>query len=369
MAGLFDDVPAATNDPAVVLKLLKAKREQQKGDFESGATSEYDRYGRQILSGLQGLQELGAFGKDAQKAISIENDPQYKAIKQNADLAAKIQAIKGDPSSAEFASQAAEIAKAHGREDLALTYREAAGNRRKAEAATAYKMQQDKITTGRQQFSALPTAAQEELVAENPQILVDTLGLDPMQAATVSKNVAERNAFQKAKLAKQLEDVGSATTTKTTNADVNQIKAALGSYGIDQRSFGLVGDNTEEFDRFATPIAAEVQRRMDIAKDRGGRANQFEILGNVVDELKTSGAISTSNRWFSDSVNIDEINPDSFRSVFSQDTEQTKGMAARPTSAAPAPQSDPNEARQAAAWIKANPNDPRVPSIKAHYGL
>lgn len=316
MAGLFDNIAAPTNDPARLLKAIQQQNSARQAEFIAAAPDKGQRAGREIVSGLSTLAGLGAFGKGLKDKFSPENDPDYKAVKQNAELSAAIQKLEGDPSTAEFAHKAADIAKEMGRDDLALQYREAAGVREKQELATELATKQQTIDTARQQFSALPTAAQEELVAVRPELLTDTLGIDPMQAAEVGKRMEERNQFQREKLKKQLTDIRAATTTKTTNADVNQVKSALTSLlGIDSSSFGF-GDNTEEFDAFATPIAVEVQRRMDVAKDKGDRLDRNKVLNEVVEELKTAGALKLSDRFFSDKKAIDDIDPDAFRNVF-----------------------------------------------------
>jgi len=308
MAGLFDtfsvDPMAAAEAQAAA---LRKQQEQNLRDRLGAGKTGIDRAASDFGASFGSALAKGIFGEPEDK--DLEN------VRDAAKLAASISEIEGDPTTSDFAAKAAEVAEKAGRKDLAIKYREAAGLRAKAEAKALAETQAAKTEESRKQFSALPTAAQEELVAVKPDFLVTTLGVDPAEAAAISKNVAERNQFQKAKLQKQLSDVSAATTTKTTNADVNQIKATLSMFGISEASFGF-GDNAEEFDNFATPIAAEVQRRMDVAKDKGERLDRNKVTDEVFKELETSGAIVLRDRWFGEGKVIEDIDTAKFKNVF-----------------------------------------------------
>ena len=318
MAGLFDDFtkPVESN-PAKVRKALEAQQAQVLSNFSAPAAGRHKdvQHARDLVAGMTGLAQAGAFGETAQEHMGVENEPELVEAKANAALVKSIQELEGDPSSADFAKRAAVLAKDAGRPDLALRFTNAFGTRTKAEAAATAATALAQSKEERAKFSALPTSAQEEIVGLQPQFLVDTLGMSSEEAAQVSAQVAERNEFQRQKLKKSLEDVNKATTTKTTNADVNQIKATLSMFGVTGSSFGF-GDNTEEFDGFATPIAAEVQRRMDVLKDRGDRGDRNVITNEVMQELNDSGAFVLEPQFFGDGVNVKELDPGKFANVF-----------------------------------------------------
>lgn len=319
MAGLFDDFTQNTAaDPEAVRRALLAEQAQQFQQFSSKATTREDRIGRDIFGGLLGLAQSGAFGEKAQSFLEqgVDDDPRLKEVRDNAALAAEIRSLEGDPTSAIFAQKAADLAQARGRDDLALQYRSAAGTRQKQELAVQAEAQAAAVTQARQQFSALPTSAQEELIAVRPEFLTETLSLDPLEAANISKNMEERNVFQREKLKKQMLQVKAATNTKTTNADVNQTKATLSSItGLDADSFG----GEEEFDTFVTPLAAEVQRRMDVLKDEGKRGDRNDITAQVFDEMQQQGVLSVVPSFFEFAgygPKVEDVDPQKLKEFF-----------------------------------------------------
>ena len=313
MAGLFDSFAKDPNtDPEVVRKALEAQQRANLGEWVKGAKTQKETGARDIIAGIRGLADSGLFGE----SFKQPEDPRLAAVKKDAELAAEINGLGVDLSSAAGAAKAAEVAAKYGRDDLAVHYKEVAGARATAEASSAAAVQKAATTEARNQFTALPTAAQEELVARQPEFLMTTLGLDPEDAQAISDKVAERNAFQQAKLKKQLEDVGSVTTTKTSTADVEQVKSTLHMMGIDSSSFGWTKDE-EALGAFATPLAAEVQRRMDVLKDSGARGDRNKITADVVKELEESGAFKMEPQFLDGSrVNLQDFNSTKFKEVF-----------------------------------------------------
>lgn len=318
MAGLFDIIGNVAQDPASVLSTLK---QEDQAKWRKIIDAAPDKKQHNIRAGAELLAMIGrsgAFGQKVKDKLSLENDPQYKAAADAANLTKSLQELPGDPASADYAMRASQVAADAGRNDLALKYREAAGQRQAAEQAGAANTAKQQASTTRANFSALPAAAQNELVATQPDFLVKHLGIAPEAAKVISQRVAEQNKMQNDKLAKQIDAIGGGhtTTTKTTNADVNQVKSALSMFGIDQHSFGHLGDTATQFDNFATPIASEVQKRIDVAKDKGVRLDRNKVIGDILSELRNSGAFQTSDRWFSNNKAVDNIDPEAFRSVF-----------------------------------------------------
>jgi hypothetical protein len=351
--GMFEDLTQnVSTDPSTVRKLLMDQQQAQLQKFANKPRrTKREEAGAGLVAGLLGLAQSGAFGEKAKSwsEQDVNSDPTFKQAQSNADLAQQIQELGGDPSTADFAAKAATLAHQSGRPDLALKYRQIAGERAKAEATASLKQAAEKQKQAREKWSMFPTSVQEEIVAQDPSVLTKNLGLPEDQAKQIGAAMVERNNLEKAKMQAALNKVKDATTTKTSGEDVKQIKAELGNFGIDAKSFGLFGDNTEEFDRFATPIAGEVQKRLDEAKNKGERLSRTEVLGQIIQELKDAGAINLEDRTILSGKKL-TIDGDAFTGYL------TGGVMSQ-------------EARDAADWIKANPNDPRVDSIKQHYGL
>lgn len=329
--GLFSDFTSPDAARAAVQRDLL---EEQNTTFREGLARQ--KGGKEMAGFTAGSflgNLLGGFAESALGIDRVEGSPEVRAAKKDSALAKKLGAVEGDLTSSDAALAQAKIAREAGRDDLALALTVEAGNRKKTEVAAAAKTQAAVTKEARDQFNALPTAAQEELIGKQPQFLVDTIGLTPEKAAEVSNALAERNQFQKARLQKQLSDVQRATASPTTGADVAQVKNNMTTlFGIDSDSFSQFGGDEEEFEAFSGIVAGEVQRRVDIARDKGQRANEATVLKNIMKELQDGGAVSLTEKAFTigDQKKLDILDPETLGNILGgseapADTKQPSG--------------------------------------------
>lgn len=323
MAGLFDDFGLApANDPAQMRKALEAQQQAQIAKVGEGNVSRRGKQGSRIVQGLLGLGAAGTFGEGIKEELGVEDEPELVATRKQGELVKTLQGLPGDPSSAAYATQAAREALAAGRPDLALKFRNAAGERAKAEASAASKVATEADSERRAELTGLGTSARNEFIAMNPDYLVENLNLTPDQAQAISDGVAEQNNLRRLKLKADLDDVGKATTTKVSASDIAQTTGHLANNGIDLSSLGF-NSTEEDLDAFASPIASEVRRRMDVLKDSGQRGNEAAITTEVLKELIDGGAIQVSPQFFGGDegeLNIDSVDKIKFNSILS-DTE------------------------------------------------
>lgn len=299
MAGLFDTITGGgglETARASAAERIRRAREQQTQNILQTIRDPKERIGFQIGSAFGAGLAKGIFGDQ------VDEDPEVVAARESAELARRL-AVLGeefDPQTPEFAFEAAKVAREMNRPEIAVQFGQIGGERQAQQSVLEEKARRQKMQDDREAFDKLPSTVRTTVVVEDPEFLTTRLGMDDETAAAVRDSLQEQMEFKKLKMQKDLDNLRRATVGEVSGADLKRSGALLKNLGVSPDSFNTIWRslrgkkgttmNEEDFDKLVTPIAIETQRRMDLARDRGIRASETEVVRDIWGELVTGGA-------------------------------------------------------------------------------
>lgn len=282
--GLFADFGSAGTVEAQRKLLLDEQRAQFERLIQNAPTAR-ERAAGGLVEGLVGLGQAGVFGDTVQDRLE-PTSPDLERARSDAEIAKEVAGFEEDPTSAAHSRRVAELAKAKGRDDLAIRALIQAGERTKSEKKLKLDAERAVTKERREQFKQFPTAVQEEIIARSPEQLVSDLGIDTEKATKISAAVEERNAFQRAKAKKELEDVTKVTATKITGADV----AATVSL-VDTLTNGEF-EGEPELETVSRLVADRAQTMANALKDAGQPIDMTDLRAQAFQKLQDEGVVT-----------------------------------------------------------------------------
>jgi len=330
MAGLFADF--GQTDPNEVRKQLMEEQRNQFKKLVSGAGTRKEKAAGNLVEGLTGLAQSGAFGKTIADKTQVRS-PELDKARAQAELVKGLGSLEGDRTSADWARRAAALAKDSGDEATGLKFLIEADTRAKAETKAQAQVQVAEDENRRKLYGELPTDLQLATVAANPEAAEFFAQVDKGQAAEIQAAAKRSLETKLLKEEKSLSDLMTVKTTASNNVTQGQTSQLLAGSGFGGHSFekwGILGKNQpEKFEEFATAIDQQVLDLMDTAASkRGGgvRLNKHELVGLFKEKATNEGVITVD-------ANGDVSNVDSTRigDIFKAIEAEVIGQPAEPT--------------------------------------
>jgi hypothetical protein len=303
----------------------------------------------------------GAFGKALAEGLGIAtDDPEVAAAKKDADLLQQINAITDDPSSASYATKAAQLAHKAGRADLAFQFGQTAGTRAKAEAKLAAATKQQAVENDRAAFNSMTREGKMAIVANDenrlrtlfPEMGDEQIKLVQKEAADTLESIRMKNAAElnKVRPDKPPRDI--------TDNDVDNVIANLATGGYTPGRWGNYtwgGYGDEEHAQLSRMMAQQVEAEVQKATRENVDVGTPTLTNDLMASLVANGGVTVD-----DDNNILSIDAAKINSTFQQ---RLAGEATQPTRTLSA------QEQQALDWANSNPNDPRAAQIKQKLGL
>lgn len=290
MAGLFGNLI----DPvAQVQAQIDAQTKAQQAQLVNQLSA-----GRRMSPWATAGANIGvAFGQGLGSKIAESmgyQDPALKAAKDAAELAKGFQSLSTqyDPASAEYAAKASEFALNANRPDLALQLSQAAGERKKAEAALVAKTAQQDTENARASWSAMDTNSKLAIITQAPEQLKKLFpNMSPQDLANIQKEASATLDTIRAKNMKALNDIKPVKTNPVTAQDVKNTMSIFQINGLEPA--GWRGFGTEELGSLANTFAQQAQSEQDAAGSVGTSLSLPTVQNELVQKAIETGAITT----------------------------------------------------------------------------
>jgi len=294
MAGLFDSLG---NDPLLAARLADQKRQQELMQTASAGFS--DPWGKVGATAGALLGSLGA--RWANQKLGYVS-PEMQMAQKQTDV---IKALQGaDLSTSAGLTDAAKSVRDLGDNVTALKLAQKASEYKLAEAKLAREQAQQQKETELKQWNGLPEGVKSEIIAANPSKAAEYGGItDPKQLKAIQDSIAERNAFQKAKLEKAAKDL-----KKTTGVDVTGKDEALALSFIKsatkQADWGS-GIKEKDMEAPSKWLAYEYKSLEAAARDRGETINPTALMQQAWQNSLSNGVIRMDKGWWGHNLSVD----------------------------------------------------------------
>jgi hypothetical protein len=300
MAGLYDTI--LRGDPVSVTQAQAKARLAEEARLAQS----------QFMQSLQGASApvrqgaiTGAAAANLGKAIyghytgapnPVDTSPEVTAVKQGQALLKDIQGIaeKVDPSSSDFATQAAAKAKVAGRDDLALQFLSEAATRRKQESLLAKKTEQTALENQRATLNTLPGTQKYSWIANNKDEAGKLYGLKGKELDSFIKDAKTNLQTEQAKNVADLQKLSVVNPVNTTKADEAQIGTSLEARGWNQDAFDTAWfgtDGSKEQALFKNKLAEYVATEQSLLSKQGVNETKDTLVGNLLSDLESQGAL------------------------------------------------------------------------------
>jgi hypothetical protein len=293
------------------------------------------------------------------------SDPSVEAAKQSVGFAKQLAELgsKYDPASSEYATEATKLALAQNRPDLAVQFSQVAGARKKEEAKTAAAAQQQNIDNARQAFSALGTDGQLAMLSIDPASVKPLFpGITDENLMRLSEEAKATSETRRLTNLKKLNEIKAVHASDVSKQDGANAVANMQTMGVVPATFGGFGQ--DELNTFGTTLAGQVKAEQDAAAARGETLSPSVIQSDLMQALEKSGGITVRKAYGTDGTVITGIDKSKLNDVFKS---RLDSMAAQSKSTSKDTATSDKQA--AMDWVKANPTDPRVANIRAHFGF
>ncbi|NIV33167.1 MAG: hypothetical protein GWN58_28085 [Anaerolineae bacterium] len=304
-----------------------------------------------------------AFGRGLAESLGISpEDPEITAAKKDAALLNQINAIEGDPSSGDYAREAARLAQQAGRSDLAFQFSQQAGERDKAAAKVAAAAQQEEIENFRAGFNALGrTGKLSMLAADDSSDTLTKLGISTGDHAAMqedARGMLETIKLQNANELNKIKPFKDAPKSTEQDTENNSAQMHLLGYDWSINPWNPFGE--DEWGGLVTVVS-------DQLKAEEARANRLNVPysrspKSLMDDLVKEGALEIQ-----DDLTINSFDATKAQAVF--DRRLSVEPESPGTGATPPERTFSAREQQALDWANANPNDPRAAQIKQKLGL
>jgi len=331
MAGLFADF--GQTDPAEVRKELVDQQRTQFKNLIDAAPTKREKAAGNLVEGLTGLAQSGVFGEKAADFTKVRS-PELDAAQSQADLLSGISNIEADKTSADFAFQAAKLARDAGDDKTALNLLMEGDKRRKAEQASVAKQELAAIEGDRKQFSAMPEDLKLAAIAKDPARAARMLGVDAAVATEIADVATKTLKTRQLKNEKAINDLRPVKTTKSSKTDVDQTMGLLDAEGIGGHTFeGWFGkDDSEAFRNFATTMDQQSTAVIDAAAGNGIRLTKQQVIADAMNKAREAGGLTQVSP-----TDVTDINSAVLNEIFNQQINELAGAPAREATKPAAP--------------------------------
>lgn len=309
MAGLFADF--GQTDPSEVRQELMQQQRDQFSKMLEGAGSRKEKAAVNLVQGLQGLGQAGAFGKTVQGHLE-QSSPELDKAKAQAVMVKGLSQLEGDKTSADWARRASKLAVDSGDSATGLKFMMEADKRVKTEAAGVAKQQLADDDNRRKLYQAMPEDLQLATVAADPAAAEFFAQVNPSQAGEIQATAKRSLETKLLKEQKSLQDLMSVKTTASNNVTAGQTEKLLSAAGFGGFSFEKWGfkDQPHKFTEFAIAIDQQVLDLMDTAASKQGggvRLNKHGLVNQFVKLASADGTIELDNDGTINNVKMDQV--------------------------------------------------------------